>query len=692
MIGPVAQLMAVIGLNTAPLEAGIAKSTGMLAATGPLAVAALAGGAVVAGVGVIATKMAADFQQGITSLATGAGESTKNLGLVSAGVLQLAKDTGTSTQQLIDGMYMIESGGFHGAAGLAVLKAAAEGAKVGNADLGVVADATDTILKNYGEHGALSATQATNTLITTVANGKVHLEDLANSLSAVLPAASAAGIGLNSTMAAMATLTNVGIDAAQSSTFIRQLIISLSAPAAGARGEMDSLGISVDTLSTKMHSNLADALQYIVDKLHAAGIKEGSAQWVAAIREIAGGSRQMQGLLVLTQHLDTLRGDITTIGKASSAAGDQVQGWSLVQKNFNTQLARAGEVVKTLAIQLGQKLVPVATNFFSFIADKAIPALKNFKDFIEGNSIGSVAFKVALIAVSGAIVANLVVAFYAWAVAAASAAIATIAATWPILLVGAAIALLVTGIILAVQHWKFIQQTLAVTGIMFQRLGGVIGTFFGNVFGAIGNFVGGVLGWFGNLNQQAGVKLYEFVAAVGKFFSSLPGIVWNWLLSAGLKIGDFEVQAVNKAKSLATGFMAALAALPGQMLTLGENLIKQLAQGINNARGSVVAAVANIPILGGAAAAINSHIPRFASGGVMPYSGMAAISDNETVFLPGGSQVYTPRQMLAGGYGGYNGNGQPIIVQVQIDGRTAAQAIVPHMPGVIRTATGRRNI
>jgi hypothetical protein len=103
-----------------------------------------------------------------------------------------------------------------------------------------------------------------------------------------------------------------------------------------------------------------------------------------------------------------------------------------------------------------------------------------------------------------------------------------------------------------------------------------------------------------------------------------------------------------------------------------------------------MAAVKNIPglggVLGGASSAISGHIPHFASGGTMPYSGLAAISDNETVFLPGGSQVYTPRQMLAGGYG----SGQPIVVQVQIDGRTAAQAIVPHMPGVIRAATGQR--
>src|SRR5262249_57942986 len=107
------------------------------------------------------------------------GEAESNIGLVSNGVLQMAVDTGSSTKQLTDGLYMIESAGYHGADGLKVLKAAAEGAKVGNADLGVTANAVTTILTDYHLSGD-QATAATNALITTVASGKTHLQDLAS--------------------------------------------------------------------------------------------------------------------------------------------------------------------------------------------------------------------------------------------------------------------------------------------------------------------------------------------------------------------------------------------------------------------------------------------------------------------------------------------------------------------------------
>src|SRR6185312_9767757 len=454
----VATMMATFGVNTAPLAAGLAESRTMIgASTAGLALAAAGVGAVVAGVGVIATKMAGDFQAGLTSLVTGAGEAQKNLGLVSAGILQMSKDTGTSTQQLIAGMYMIESGGFHGAAGLKILQAAAEGAKVGSADLGTVADTVDTILKNFGEHGAMTASQATNALITTVANGKTHMEDLANSLSGVLPAGAAAGLGLKDVLGAMSTLTGVGLDAANSATYLRQMIISLEAPSSGSKKALAGIGITSDELAAKLKQGLPQALQFIKTQLTDHGIREGSAAYVAAIREISGGTRQMQGMLNLMQgnigqtgtHLDTFAANVAKIGTASKTTGTSVTGWALVQGTFNQKMAVAAESVKALFIELGEKLLPVATKFAGWLGSTAVPAIQNFATWITGSSDSVKKWRpiilIAAIAIGGALVA----AFVAWAASAAAAAVATIAATWPILAIGAAIALLVAGLIWA---------------------------------------------------------------------------------------------------------------------------------------------------------------------------------------------------------------------------------------------------
>src|SRR5205823_5580489 len=106
---------------------------------------------VTAGIGVatMSVKMAGDFQASMVRLKTSAGETgdviggklTGNLKLVSQGILKMAVDTATSTKELSSGMYMVESAGFHGAKGLEVLRAAAEGAKAEGADLGEVTNA-----------------------------------------------------------------------------------------------------------------------------------------------------------------------------------------------------------------------------------------------------------------------------------------------------------------------------------------------------------------------------------------------------------------------------------------------------------------------------------------------------------------------------------------------------------------------
>src|SRR5690348_4220734 len=120
-----AQLLVRVGADTAGAEAGINGVARMLANGSPLMLGIGAAVAAVAGIGVAATKMAGDFQAGMVSIVTGAGESQSNLKLISDGVLQLAKDTGTSTKQLTDGLYMIESGGYRGQKALDILRDAA---------------------------------------------------------------------------------------------------------------------------------------------------------------------------------------------------------------------------------------------------------------------------------------------------------------------------------------------------------------------------------------------------------------------------------------------------------------------------------------------------------------------------------------------------------------------------------------
>lgn len=251
----------------------VEESTGgMGAAFGKVASAAAKTTLVLAGAGGIATKMGADFQSTTTVLATSGGETAGHIAQwsngmltysgtltqVRNGLLSLAGATGTSVDALNQGMYTMGSAGYTGAAGLNALKAAAQGAKAENANLGTVSNAMTTIFTNYGiTVKQVAADQSVangvmNQMIAVVSLGKTNTEALAGSLSKVLPTAAAAGLGFDQVGGAMATMTGQGISADQAAQDLSNTIRNLQGPNAVAVNEMNALGLS----STQVQQDL----------------------------------------------------------------------------------------------------------------------------------------------------------------------------------------------------------------------------------------------------------------------------------------------------------------------------------------------------------------------------------------------------------------------------------------------------
>jgi TP901 family phage tail tape measure protein len=315
-------------------------------------------GAAIVGLGAKSVKMAADFQTQTNMFVTSAGELSSNLDIVRSGILKMAVDTATSTKQLNDGMYMVESAGYHGAAGLKVLQAAAEGAKAENADLSTVTNAVTSALNAY-HLGANSAIPVTNDLVAAVGAGKMHMQDLAGALKNVLPAAAAAGISLSDVTAAIATMTAQGDPAASAATHLRQVILALEAPAKAGASALKNIGLTTQEVTDEMRKSLPDTLQMITDAL-GKKFPEGSAAYNAALKDIAGGNKQLLGMLELTgSHLQTYKDDVAQVTNAVQKGGDAVYGFSVVQDSFNFKLQKAGEVAETLGIKIGTVLLPV---------------------------------------------------------------------------------------------------------------------------------------------------------------------------------------------------------------------------------------------------------------------------------------------------------------------------------------------
>lgn len=427
--------------------------------------------AVAAGVA-ISVKMAGDYQQSMTRLVTSAGESQKNLGLVSQGILAMSSATNTSTSQLASGMYTVESAGFHGAAGLAVLKAAAEGAQAEGADLATVANAVTSGLNAYGMK-ASQATSFTNQMLAVVGQGKMTMQDLASSMAAVLPTAAKYGLSFAQVGGALATMTSMGVSARQGSDDLANTIRNLGNPTSVATNEMAEFGISSTTVSQKLGKlGLTGTISYLSDaitsKMGKSGLVivnamnqsksaaadaqsmlkllppsvqsvskaylDGGASYTtwynatknlpltaktmadqfatvagkahgfntllasgspaaqtysAALARMLGGATGLNvGLMLTGTHAKTFSGNVKAISEAARHAGSDVNGWGLIQKNFNFQLGSAEKAVQAMAISFGTALLPAAT--------KAMKMLAEFGGWLTKHTAASKALAIAV--------------------------------------------------------------------------------------------------------------------------------------------------------------------------------------------------------------------------------------------------------------------------------------------------------
>ena len=422
--------------------------------------AAMIGGAAVAGVA--AVDMAAKFQDGLDLLVTGAGESAKNLKLVGNGIKSIAVTTGTTTTQLLSGMYMIESAGYHGAAGLKLLTAAAEGAKVGGADLGDVANALTSAMNAY-HLPASRAVAVTNELVETTASGKMHMEDLARAMGQVLPIAASAGISFAQVGGAMATMTMQGMTARRASMNLANLIRGLVAPGAAASAEMKVLGLNANSLSRNVgKAGLTGTLDEMTaailrnskgGMIMASGFKSMTAPAKALAMQILAGTISSAGLTTAIGKLNPVQAALVTnfdksatsatglkqtfdgamktmvggatglnvalllggknagvfdknvsaIAGSAAKAGKNVQGWGVITHEFSFQLDQVKEMFETIMITVGQKLIPVLESALRFFLAWKAPIL------IVAGLIGALALTISAVSY----------AMKAWAVATA---------------------------------------------------------------------------------------------------------------------------------------------------------------------------------------------------------------------------------------------------------------------------------
>ena len=369
-----------------------AKAGGMWAGMGAKVKMALLGIAIAAG---LAVNAAGKYQDTSTHLVTDAGESAKNLAMVQQGMLAVSAATGTSSAEIVNGMYHVESAGYHGAQGLAVLKIAAEGAKVGGADLDTVSKSLTGTLNAYGMTSTNAgkqtgyATTMMNELIATVGAGDMRMQDLASSLGNVAPVAASAKVSFSDVGGALATMTGQNMSAQQATQDLRHTILALESPNKVAQKEMANLGLSASDLSSNLGKRgLAATLQMVTEAAHAHAGAMGQTYTQAMYKAMGGTTGLTTALMLTGSRMSAFRGNAATVTDAARKGGDAVANWSTIQGTFAFKTAQAKASVEAAGISLGMVLLPAVSAILGPLA--------HFLSVIAGNKTASIAFAVVV--------------------------------------------------------------------------------------------------------------------------------------------------------------------------------------------------------------------------------------------------------------------------------------------------------
>lgn len=584
-----AKAMASTEAMGAKMDEVAATSTGFGATVATASKKMMLIGAGAAVVAIASVKMAADFESSTTRLVTSAGETEANLGKVREGILGMAGDVGYSAEELSKALYTIESGGQHGAEGLKVLRAAAEGAKTENAELKTVADAVTSVLVDY-HLKADDAAAVTSKLVAATSAGKTTFEELSGSMAAVLPVASAAHVSIDDILGSLASMTVHGMSAQQAAQNLTDVIRHMQAPTQVQSKELALLGINAQDLAGKLQSSgISGTLQMIADKIKSS--LGGESQKVildlgTALKTLPKdvqdlGLKLTQGTITQKEYSKAAQGmnpiaahqaaAFATLAASTHVIGGQQMTGAQVMQSYGQALYKAtGDATGlNVALMLTGENADTTNNAVKTVAGAAVEAGNHVKGWAEiqgtfnqkvaaaKDGLGAMAIAIgekllpaasAIIGVLGTVVKWIAdnqavataIAIVIGVVLVAALVAATIA-TWnftiallanPVVWIVIAIMALIAGIILLVKNWDTVAAWLKASW---------------NVFVAWAKGVwDGFAGWWASLWNTVWKWCTDRLTDINHFVVTLFNTVINWIVNRWNDFIQFWVDLWNQ--------------------------------------------------------------------------------------------------------------------------------------------------
>lgn len=312
------------------------------------------------GLGAVATKMAGDFDSAFTRMQSLAGVSAGEIDGLKASVLDLAGETGRAPAELAEALYFLRSSGLDAAEAVDALNVSAKASAAGMGDTATIADAVSSAMNAYGSE-TLSAADASDVLLGTIREGKGEPEELAAAIGRVIAPAETLGVSFDQVGAALASMTLVGLDAAEATTALRGILMALQNPTKEQADALADMGLSLQTVRDVVaNQGLLPALTMLAN-----GVGDNE----EAMSALFGNVRALNGVLTLTGENSENTARIFDSLKDSAGATDAA--FATWAESMGAKNAKAFAEFQTAMITAGETILPIVTSIVGGAADIA---------------------------------------------------------------------------------------------------------------------------------------------------------------------------------------------------------------------------------------------------------------------------------------------------------------------------------
>ncbi len=293
----------------------------------------------------VAVNAAGQFETQLSEILTLIEDSPDAIEKFKKDILSYARSSTASIDEINRAVYSAISAGVDYKESLEFLSAAEKLAAAGLADLG---DTTVLLASTLNAYGASvdQAAKYTDAFMSAVKLGQITIPELASSLAQVTGVAAAAGVPIETLMAAVSELTARGLPASQAITSIKAALANIIKPTAQASETASELGIQFDVAALKS-MGLARLL---------AGVAEATGGNAALMAKLFGSVEALNGVMALVGE-DGGRSFLDTIQKIEGASGATAAAVLKVSDSFENINQRLKNQLQAALIEVGQPLL-----------------------------------------------------------------------------------------------------------------------------------------------------------------------------------------------------------------------------------------------------------------------------------------------------------------------------------------------